>query len=175
MPTAAVHPPSTLGRVAEQPPVSPHHTHHHPWFLVAGAVALAVLVGLGIWALANRSTSTTQPQATPAATGIPWPEISSAGGVKGLQLQLRAAGYSLAVDSVLGPLTRSAAGNYLRPTSVTPLDPLLKQALAGTFITGIRDAAAWNARFGLNRATRFVERPLTGPGGQLDAFGNLTG
>jgi len=40
-------------------------------------------------------------------------------------------------------------------------------------ITTLRNPAAWNSRFGLNRKTKFVERPLTGPHGQLDANGNI--
>jgi hypothetical protein len=35
------------------------------------------------------------------------------------------------------------------------------------------DPDAWNSHYGLERATKFVERPLTGPGGQLDANGNF--
>ena len=42
-----------------------------------------------------------------------------------------------------------------------------------TVITTLRNPAAWNNRFGLNRKTKFVERPLTGPHGQLDANGNI--
>lgn len=100
-----------------------------------------------------------------------------------LQRQLRSAGYeltmttdvdySLPITFRLDPVTRSAAADYLRPTEASPLGFRLALALRGTVITGRRDPAAWNARFGTNRATRWVERPLTGPGGQLDAFGNV--
>lgn len=177
MPTAVVHPPPRVGRVLQPPPVSPHHhVSHRVWLLLAGALVLAVLVGAGIWFFAIRSTETTEQAVAPQAeVALPRAELSLAGGVKGLQQQLRAAGYSLAVTGVLDSLTRSAAGNYLRPSFLTPLESDVEAALAGTFITGIRDPAAWNARFGLNRATRWVERPLTGVGGQLDAYGNLTG
>jgi hypothetical protein len=97
---------------------------------------------------------------------------------------LRGAGYSLPATKIdywlpvttwLDPVTRSAAADYLRISERTPLDPVLALALQGTVITGRRDPEAWNARFGVNRLTRWVERPLTGPGGQLDAFGNITG
>ena len=176
LPTAVVHPPPSIGRVAQPPPASRHHqAPPHTWLLVVGVLVLAVLIGLGIWIVANRGTSTTPTQAAQEATVFSRSELSLTGGVRGLQLELRAAGYSIAVNGVLSPVIRSAAGNYLRPTVSAPLDPVLASYLAGTVITGARDPAAWNARFGLNRATRWVERPLAGPGSQLDAFGNLRG
>jgi hypothetical protein len=90
----------------------------------------------------------------------------------GLQRLLRAAGYSLAVNSVLDPITKSAAADYLQPDNLTA-SPWLLSSLQGTILTSRHDPAAWNARFGLNRHTQMVERPLTGPGGQLDGYGNL--
>jgi hypothetical protein len=83
------------------------------------------------------------------------------------------AGYSIAVDGKLDPVTKSALADYLQLEPTHPLSPFLASALAGNWITGYRNPAAWNQRFGLNRLTRFVEKPLTGPGGQLDANGNL--
>jgi len=93
--------------------------------------------------------------------------------VVGLQKQLVRAGYSIAVDGVLDPITKSALADFLQPSSRHPLGPSLAVALQGTVITTLRDPGAWNMRFGLNRRTRFVERPLTGRGGQLDAYGNV--
>jgi hypothetical protein len=76
-----------------------------------------------------------------------------------------------------------AAGRSANPVSAaaplpvwTPIDqpePILAAALQGTWITALRNPAAWNSQFGLHRLTKFVERPLTGAGGQLDARGNL--
>jgi hypothetical protein len=40
-------------------------------------------------------------------------------------------------------------------------------------LLGRQNPVLWNRRFGFNRPTRFVERPLTGLGGQLDANGNI--
>ena len=179
MPTAWRHPVPTLKGVVERPPASPKHTAHGRVFLGAGIVLLALLIGLGIWTLASRSTSASQSQttsATPAPLG--WLLVGD------LPDRLRSAGYalpdrqidySLPVTSWLDPLTRSAAADYLRVSARSPLDPMLGLALQGTVLTGRHYPAAWNARFGTNRLTKWVERPLTGPGGQLDAFGNLTG
>ena len=93
--------------------------------------------------------------------------------VVGVQRQLVRAGYSIPVTGVLDPITKSALADFLRPSSSDRLGPSLAYALRGTVITTRREPAAWNMRFGLNRRTRFVERPLTGPGGQLDAYGNV--
>jgi Tol biopolymer transport system component len=93
--------------------------------------------------------------------------------VAGLERQLVRAGYSLKVDGSLDPVTKSALADFLRPSSAHPLSPSLARALEGTVITTLRKPAAWNSRFGLNRKTKFVERPLTGPDGQLDANGNI--
>ena len=93
--------------------------------------------------------------------------------VAGLQKQLVAAGYSIEPTRFLHPVTRSALADFLQPSSAHPLSPSLAAALAGTVITARRDPATWNRRFGLDRRTQVVEQPLTGPGGQLDANGNL--
>jgi Tol biopolymer transport system component len=93
--------------------------------------------------------------------------------VVALEQQLVRAGYSLKVDGKLDPVTKSALADFLRPSSAHPLSPSLARALQGTVITTLRNPAPWNSRFGLNRKTNFVERPLTGPGGQLDANGNI--
>lgn len=89
-----------------------------------------------------------------------------------LKNQLVGAGYSIEVDGNLDAVAKSALADYLRPDAAHPLSSSLARALAGTVITGLRNPAAWNLRFGLNRPTKFVERPLTGLGGQLDANGN---
>ena len=90
-----------------------------------------------------------------------------------LKKQLVRAGYSIKVDSTLDPITKSALADYLQLDPTHPLSPFLASALEGTVITGFRNRVTWNSRFGLHRLTKFVERPLTGPGGQLDANGNL--
>ena len=180
MPTALRHPVPTLKGFVERPPASPKHTAHSRVFLAAGVVLLAALVGLGVWAVLNRSTATSQEQPAPVATApLAGPIV-----VGDLSRLLRSAGYSLPAAKVnywlplanwLDPLTRSAAADYLRVSERTPMDSVLARALQGTVLTGRRDPTAWNARFGMNRLTRLVERPLTGPGGQLDAFGNIRG
>jgi hypothetical protein len=131
----------------------------------------------------------------PAAIGVgTWLAIGGAGGgedvtpsasvpvfrtwlrpidVVGLQKQLVHAGYSIRVNGILDPVTKSALADFLQPTARHSLSRSLAAALQGTVITTRRDPAAWNLRFGLERRTRFVERPLTGPGGQLDDYGNV--
>jgi hypothetical protein len=110
--------------------------------------------------------------AAPAWTpfGSPWLEAVD---VRGLKTQLLRAGYQVKVDDSLDPVTKSALADYLRPGSAGWLGPVLGHSLAGTVLLGRQNPVAWNRRFGLDRPTKFVERPLTGPGGQLDANGNL--
>jgi hypothetical protein len=185
MPTALIHPAPTLKRGVDPPPISPRHAWTHWWFVLALVLVLALLIGAASWVFFGRGASTT-PQAettTPAAT-MPIAGVLLIDPIANLGRQLRTAGYALPAIKVdyslpaaywLDPLTRSAAADYLRISETSPLDPRLASALQGTVITGRRDPAVWSARFGTNRVTRWVERPLTGPGGQLDAFGNLTG
>ena len=92
----------------------------------------------------------------------------------GLQQTLRDNGYAIAATDMLDPLTRSAAADFVRVDAKHPLDPWLAVAMAGTVLTGRHDPVAWNARFGTNRMTQMVDRPLTGPDGQLDTYGNTT-
>ena len=87
--------------------------------------------------------------------------------------QLVDAGYSIKTDGKLDPVKKSALADYLRLDSTHPLSASLAPQLEGTVITGLRNPAAWNKRFGLDRKTTFVERPLTGASGQLDANGNI--
>ena len=152
-------------------PSPAHHDIHHRLRIAAVAV-LAVFIGLGAWTLANRLTATNANE-TPVATTAVLPLQSWS--VSALQRQLRGAGYAVTVTGVLDPVTKSATADFLLPGDIASLGPSLAGELQGTAITGRRDVAAWNARFGTDRATRMVERPLTGTGGQLDAYGNVSG
>jgi hypothetical protein len=126
--------------------------------------------------LAGSAGPSSAPVATAAAApawtlfGSPWPEAVD---VRDLKRQLVRAGYQVKVDDRLDPVTQSALADYLRPGSASWLGPVLGHALAGTVLVGRQNPVAWNRRFGLDRPTKFVERPLAGPGGQLDANGNL--
>ena len=168
--------PTTLAPRLRSPvtstPTSPRHRPLSHWLLLAATVVLAALVGFALWVLVDRLTSTTQ---TPAATVAVLPATDPFWTIEvsDLQRQLRRAGYSLPVTGSLDPLTRSAGADFLVVSESSPLDPWLSGALQGTVITNRHDPATWNARFGADRATKMVERPLTGPGGQLDAYGNL--
>jgi hypothetical protein len=108
------------------------------------------------------------PAWTPFLT--PWAEAVD---VRDLKRQLVHAGYQVSVDDSLDPVTKSAFADYLRPGTGSSLGPGLDRALRGTVHLGRENPVLWNRRFGLNRPTKFVERPLTGPGGQLDANGNI--
>jgi hypothetical protein len=136
--------------------------------------ALAVGTWLIVERVAGTGASAVSSSTTPAPSSMPVaaPWLGRAEVVR-LERQLVRAGYSIAVDGKLDPVTKSALADYLHLDATHPLSPFLASALAGTWITGYRKPAVWNQRFGLNRLTRFVERPLTGPGGQLDANGNL--
>lgn len=110
--------------------------------------------------------------------GVGTPVYDSAGNlihrvdIKGIQNHLRAVGYDIKVTGKLDPITKSALGDYLRPNKQHPVGAALAQLLRGTTLTGRRNPKAWSTRFGLGRATKKVERPLTGAGGQLNKFGN---
>lgn len=122
--------------------------------VLAGCILALALGSLGTWLIIAQLAGgggTDVTAATPASVWTP-PSLWAQGlDVIRLKKQLVRAGYSIKVD-----------GN---------LDPVAKSALAD--FTHFGNLAAWNVRFGLNRPTKFVERPLTGPGGQLDANGNL--
>jgi hypothetical protein len=145
---------------------------------LAGLILALAVVSVGAWLIVQRVTGTgaraVSSSTTPAPSFMPIaaPWLGRAEVVR-LEKQLVRAGYSIAVDGKLDPVTKSALADYLQFDATHPLSPFLASALEGTWITGYRKPAAWNQRFGLNRLTRFVERPLTGPGGQLDANGNL--
>jgi hypothetical protein len=172
MPAVLKHPGTGTVRPA---PASPTHDHGHRWLMVAAGVAVALLVGLTAWTLVDRLTGNSQTVATPSLAASARFDSYFVLRVAGLQQTLRDSGYSIAATGMLDPVTRSAAADFIQVDGAHPLDRWLATALQGTVITGRRDPVAWNARFGTDRSTRMVERPLTGTGGQLDLYGNLTG
>jgi hypothetical protein len=145
--------------------------------ILAGITLMLGLVALAAWLSVDRLIGSGAKTVAVASAAPPWNPAASLWlerlGVVGLKRQLVRAGYSLKVDGRLDPVTKSALADFLRPSSAHPLSPALARVLEGTVITTLRNPAAWNSRFGLNRKTKFVERPLTGPGGQLDANGNI--
>jgi len=161
-----------VSSVHTTPPVLVGHgpvRHGHALAALLAVVA-AVVVALGAWALVDRLTSTSGTATAPSASVAAFSEPAMALQVSGLRALLRDAGYAIPATGVLDPVTRSAAADYLQPGGAAgPLSALLQ----GTILTGHRDPAAWNVRFGVARATRMVERALTGPGGQLDRNGNV--
>jgi len=142
--------------------------------IVLGTVVLALgLALLATWLIiASNAPSVQAPGPATPSTPISSPWLARVE-ITGLETRLVRAGYSIKVDGELDPVTKSALADYLRVDSTHQLGPFLAAELDGTVITGLRDPAAWNRRFGLDRKTTFVERPLTGPGGQLDANGNV--
>ena len=141
--------------------------------LFAASVLTFVVVGTQLFGGRSAESATTQGDSARASSWTPftsaWLERLD---VRHLEAQLVRAGYSIKVDGNLDPITKSALADYLRLDSAHPLTPSLASVLEGTVITGFRNPAAWNSHYGLNRKTKFVERPLTGPSGQLDANGN---
>jgi hypothetical protein len=133
-------------------------------------------LAIGTWLTFARGAG---PNATPVSTAMPAPAWTPTASwleqleVLDLKRQLVRAGYQVKVDGSLDPFTKSALADYLQPGSVTSLGLTLAGALRGTVFLDRQNPVAWNSRFGLNRPTKFVERPLTGPGGQLDANGNI--
>lgn len=177
MPASTIEPP-VLRRTPTQVPrerergLVAHPPPRHPLqrvllFTLVGVVA-ATLVGVAGWALIERVTDD-QPAATPTQPGWVVPTWN----VTELEVVLVRAGYAIRVDGVLDPVTRSAAADFIRASDWQQLEARLANALLGTVMTGRQDPAAWNQRFGADRATRMVERPLTGLDGQLDNNGNL--
>ena len=143
----------------------PHH-----WLWLGAVVIAAVVVGLASWRLVDRfAGGSVSKEETPVSVEV---QPATAVMVAGLQRLLQAEGYSLVATGTFDPVTRSAAADYLRADDLLG-SPGLASSLRGTVLTGRHDPGAWNARFGVDRRTQMVERPLTGPGGQLDAFGNL--
>ena len=139
------------------------------------AVTLAALA-VGPWLIVDGAdrggaSAGSQTPSIPPLSQIASPWLAHAE-VLGLKKKLARAGYSVKIDGNLDPIAKSALADYLRPEAAHALSPFLAGALEDTVITDFHNPAAWNNRFGLNRKTTFVERPLTGPGGQLDANGN---
>lgn len=166
--------PGAAGTRSEVEPQHSRAVRQRPLLLAASLLTL-VLVVAGTQLFGGRSAegATAQRDSARASSwtpfASPWLERLD---VTHLEAQLVRAGYSLKVDGNLDPITKSALADYLRLDSAHPLTPSLASELEGTVITGFRNPAAWNSHHGLNRKTKFVERPLTGPGGQLDANGN---
>ena len=163
---------SRAGAPLPEAPISRHLPGR--WAYLAGIMA-AVILGVGIWAVLEvgsgsqgGTTATAAPAVAPDAFGV---NVSP--NVPVFQLRLQSAGYDLGMSTVLDPVTRSAAADFLRLSTARPLVGWLAAALEGTVLTGRRDATAWNRRFGLHRITQMVERPLTGAHGQLDDYGNV--
>ena len=123
--------------------------------MLASCILGLAAVSVGTWQIVAQFTGGSGANVTAAepAAGRPSPSLWAQGlDPIRLKRELVRAGYSIKVDA-------------------SPLDPVVKSAVAD--FTYVGDPTAWNLRFGLNRPTKFVERPLTGPGGQLDANGNL--
>jgi len=143
---------------------------------LAGLMLTLAVVSIGTWLIVDRTAGRSANPVSPATSLPVWTPIASTWlerlAVNRTKKQLVRAGYSIKVDGNLDPITKSALADYLQLDPAHPLDPILAAALQGTWITGLHNPTAWNSRFGLNRLTKFVERPLTGPGGQLDANGN---
>jgi hypothetical protein len=138
--------------------------------LAAGAAATALML--------TGSAGLRSPSPVAAVASAPaWPAFATpwadAVDVPNLKRQLVRAGYEVRVDNNLGPVTRSAFADYLRTGTASSLGAALARALRGTVLLGRENPVLWNRRFGLDRPTKFVERPLTGPGGQLDDHGNI--
>jgi hypothetical protein len=156
--------------------VRSRRSHRGPLTL-AGIILMLGLAVPATWLTLDRSARSSANTATSAAAVsawspifAPWPQHLD---VTSLERELVRAGYSVKVDGNLDPVTKSALADYLQLDSAHPLSPFLASALDGTVITGLRNPGAWNGHYGLERATKFVERPLTGPSGQLDAEGNF--
>ena len=153
--------------------VRSRHSHRGPLTL-AGIILMLGLVVPATWLTLDRSARSSANTATaaPAWNPIVAPWLQPLETIN-VERELVGAGYSVKVDGNLDPVTKSALADYLQLDSAHPLSPFLASALDGTVITGLRNPGAWNGHYGLERATKFVERPLTGPGGQLDAEGNF--
>ena len=165
-----IHPFAAHSRPA---PSAPRRTAPLKWRMLA-AVVLGAAIGVAAWTLTDRLTQRAQPPEAPAAV-LPSPvtgDLMVRAEIAALQERLVMAGYAIPVTGVLDPVTKAAAADFMHPVQWQTLPLSLAQAMRGTVITGFRDPRAWNARFGLDRATRLVERPLKGPVGQLDANGN---
>ena len=142
--------------------------------VLAGFVITLGVVSIGAARMQPSRESTNDVSAERAlawtSAGSPWLKNLE---IIRLKKQLVRAGYSIKVDGGLDPVTKSALADYAQLDATHPISPFLAEVLRGTVITGFRNPTAWNTYFGLHRPTKFVERPLTGRGGQLDANGNF--
>ena len=143
-----------------KPPTTAHSPRRAgrrlPLAIALVAVTLAA-AGTGTWLIVARiggsggsalSVPITAPAWTPTAT--PLVERLQ---VVGLQRQLVRAGYAIKVDGDLDRVAKSALADYLQPNEAHPLTPFVASALGGTVITGLRNPAAWNSRFGPHPTT----------------------
>src|SRR4051794_20978742 len=150
--TTSIAKPNAIRLPSTAVPLRSRRSRRRPLVLAGCTLALAA-VSAGTWLTIAQLTGASGTDLTVAAPVSGWTPPSLWGqGVDVIRLkeQLVRAGYSMKVDA-------------------TPLDPVVKSAVAD--FTYVGDPTAWNLRFGLDRPTKFVERPLTGPGGQLDANG----
>lgn len=140
--------------------------------LVPALAAAAAATSLMLAGSASMSSPPVDVASAPARTPFesPWADAVN---LRDLKRQLVRAGYQVRVDDSLDPVTKSAFADYLLPGAASSLGQGLAAALRGTVLLGRQNPVLWNQRFGLNRPTKFVERALTGPGGQLDANGNI--
>src|SRR5262249_29636651 len=158
----------TTTTIAAPAPSAPRSRIFGRLGLVIASIALALAgISTGTWLAVDLTAgSATAAAATPVFRT--WMKPID---VVSLQQQRVRAGYSIAVDpiaaddGILDPVTRSALADFLQPSSRHRLRAPLAAALQGTVITALRDPVTWNRRFGLNRRTRSVERPVTGPAG----------
>ena len=151
--TTTVAKPDPIRLPSTAAPLRSQRSWHRPLVLAGCTLALAV-VSAGTWLTVAQLTGASGTDVTAAAPLSGWTPQSLWGqGLDVIRLKERLvrAGYSIKVDGTLDPVAKSARLDF----------------------THVGNPAAWNLRFGLNRPTKFVERPLTGPGGQLDANGNI--
>ena len=151
--TTSVAKPDAIRLPSTAAPLRSRRSRRRPLVLAGCTLALAV-VSAGTWLTVAQLTGASGTDVTAAAPAV-WVDAAVTMGPRPrrhpLEEQLVRAGYSIKVDGTLDPVAKSALADF----------------------THVGNPAAWNLRFGLNRPTKFVERPLTGPGGQLDANGNL--
>lgn len=157
---------------------APRSRHMRRRWLTVSAISLTFAgLAVGTWLTFAGGDGQSAPRASALTPATAWMPIPSPWvnqpGVIDLKKQLVRAGYQVTVDDSLDPVTKSALADFLLPGSVSSLGPALVRGLRGTVVLGRQNPVAWNSRFGLHRPTKFVERPLTGPGGQLDLNGNL--
>lgn len=166
--------PTVLRPAALRPtPTRQGRASHHRWLRPAAIVLSGAMLGVGAWLLTARSTGSTGTRTTtPPAVAQTAGDLTRSLDITALQRQLVDAGYAIRVTAALDPLTRAAAADFFGSAG-RPVAAPLAHMVAGTIFLGKGDPADWNARFGLDRRTRLVERALIGPAGQLDAYGNL--